>query len=57
MPLDYGTSKQIVAAIKTRRVAVTHVEIFTPVHASNGEFDGEEVNDVNGVIPGEDGNI
>ena len=52
MPLDFGSSKTIVPAVKTRRVVVTRIIIDIPHHRSAGSRPGPLVDDTNNVSPG-----
>ena len=52
MPLDFGSSKTVVPAVKTRKVVATRIIIDIPHHRSAGSETGPLVDDANGVSPG-----
>ena len=52
MPLDFGSNKMIVPAVKTRKVVATRIIIDIPHHRSAGTEPGPLVDDANGVSPG-----
>ena len=52
MPLDFGSKKTIVPAVKTRKVVATRIVIDIPHHRSAGSGTGPLVDDANGVSPG-----
>ena len=51
MPLDFGSNKTIVPAVKTRKVVVTRIVIDIPHHRSAGSEPGALIADSNGVSP------
>ena len=55
MPLDFGSSKTVVPAVKTRKVVATRIIIDIPHHRSAGSETGPLVDDANGVSPGGEG--
>ena len=57
MPLDFGSNKTIVSAVKTRKVVATRIVIDVPHHRSAGSEPGPLIEDANGVSPGESGYI
>ncbi len=57
MPLDFGSNKTIVPAVKTRKVVATRIIIDIPHHRSAGTEPGAPVDDENGVAPGGAGYI
>ena len=52
MPLDFGSKKTIVPAVKTRKVVATRIVIDIPHHRSAGSETGPLVDDANGISPG-----
>jgi len=52
MPLDFGSNKTTVPAVKTRKVVATSIVIDIPHHRSAGSEPGPLVDDENGVSPG-----
>ena len=52
MPLDFGSNKTIVPAVKTRKVVATRIIIDVPHHRSAGSEQGGLIDDANGVAPG-----
>lgn len=57
MPLDFGSNKTIVPAVKTRKVVATRILIDIPHHRSAGSEPGPLIDDANGVSPGGAGYI
>ncbi|MCH8230557.1 MAG: hypothetical protein IIA53_09540 [Chloroflexi bacterium] len=57
MPLDFGSNKTIVPAVKTRKVVATRIIIDIPHHRSAGSETGPLVDDANGVSPGGTGYV
>ena len=57
MPLDFGSKKTIVPAVKTRKVVATRIVIDIPHHRSAGSETGPLVDDANGVSPGSSGYV
>ena len=57
MPLDFGSKKTIVPAVKTRQVVATRIVIDIPHHRSAGSETGALVDDANGVSPGSSGYV
>ncbi len=57
MPLDFGSNKTIVPAVKTRKVVATRITIDIPHHRSAGSESGPLVDDANGVSPGDAGYV
>ena len=54
MSKDFGVNITIVPAVTANKIAVTRVEVFTPVHAQAGETTEEvEIQDANGNNPGD----
>jgi hypothetical protein len=53
MAKDFGAEQTIVPAQTASRIAITRIEVHTPVHNTAGENTmQEEVIDSNGVLPG-----
>lgn len=57
MPLDFGSNKTIVPAVKTRKVVATRIVIDVPHHRSAGSEPGPLVEDANGISPGGPGYV
>ena len=57
MPLDFGSNRTIVPAVKTRKVVATRIVIDIPHHRSAGSEPGVPTDDVNGVSPGGPGYV
>lgn len=57
MPLDFGSNKTIVPAVKTRKVVAARIIIDIPHHRSAGSESGPLVDDANGVAPGGQGYV
>jgi hypothetical protein len=57
MPLDFGSSKTIVPAVKTRKVVATRIIIDVPHHLSAGSETGVLIDDTNDVSPGGPGYV
>ncbi len=57
MPLDFGSNKTIVPAVKTRKVVATRIIIDIPHHRSAGSEAGPPADDANGVSPGGPGYV
>ena len=57
MPLDFGSKKTIVPAVKTRKVVATRIIVDIPHHRSAGSETGPLIDDANGISPGAPGYI